>query len=275
MGLSSATSTRRPGERLRGRSPSCARRSSASCRVRVAQRDADPLGERAAAHRLQRVVLDAQLRGIARWPRALPADERDHRARSAQPRDRPQRWCSARQSKRMTSGCSSRSTVSRAERGDVRAQRIAPTAGNAEATATRTPCSCRRRRAAFDRRQRQFDPEARAMPGRLTRPTSPPIAMRKPLDDGEPKARAAMPARHACIGLRELLEDQRLLFRRNAWPGIANGEAQARPPGRGAISSTTPPASVNFTALPARLNKICRKRPSSPITRAGASAAHD
>ena len=52
---------------------------------------------------------------------------------------------------------------------------------------------------------------------------------------------------------------------------------QPRPGGSGSASSASSiqPRSVNFTALPTRLNSTCRKRPGSPSTRAGRSAGSE
>ncbi len=46
-------------------------------------------------------------------------------------------------------------------------------------------------------------------------------------------------------------------------------------PGPSSSTSRTDPFSVNLMALPSRLNRICRKRTGSPITRSGTSSATD
>ena len=125
------------------------------------------------------------------------------------------------------------------------------------------------------RRKRQLDPEARAEARPLDQPDLAAHGEGEFFDDRQTKPSAAMAARDARIGLRELFEDERLLIGRHAGAGVAHVEAQTAARPRGDISITTPPVSVNFTALPARLNRICRNRPSSPMTRAGASPRTD
>ena len=82
----------------------------------------------------------------------------------------------------------------------------------------------------------------------------------QPRGDRQAQPRAAEPARHGAIGLGEGLEDGRLLFRRDADAGVADGEVQD-----GLLRSAATPArplppprlfSVNLMALPTRLTTI-------------------
>ena len=91
--------------------------------------------------------------------------------------------------------------------------------------------------------------------------------------DRQAQPGAAVGARGRAVGLGEGLEDDALLFRRDADAGVADGEMQQDvvvavwlPR---VTRSSTSPRSVNLMALPTRLTSTCRSRPASPIEAVG------
>ena len=102
----------------------------------------------------------------------------------------------------------------------------------------------------------------------------------QPRGDGQAQAGAAVPPRRRAVGLREGLEDRRLLLgagcrcRCRVTAKCSADPPAARPFLRGVgldAETTTSPCSVNLMALPTRLTRICRSRPGSPTSASGTS----
>ncbi len=97
------------------------------------------------------------------------------------------------------------------------------------------------------------------------------------LADGQSETRSAVLARGGGIGLRETLENHFRFVRGDPDPGIHDVESQPPPCrsgsrrsiGSGSTRSVTEPCSVNFSAFPIRLIRICRRRFGSPTSPMG------
>ena len=88
--------------------------------------------------------------------------------------------------------------------------------------------------------------------------------------DGEPEPRALEAAGVGAVPLLELFEDRRAPLRRHPGPGVGHREAQRPPFAPRSTETQTPPAEVNFTALPARFISTCLRRIPSASTKRGA-----
>ena len=92
------------------------------------------------------------------------------------------------------------------------------------------------------------------------------VELHQVVDDREPQAQAAVPARGGGVGLAEGVEDVGHEMRRDPLPRVADddlGPAVVAPRPR---RSTRPPSGVNFTALDSRFSRICWSRSESPRT---------
>src|SRR2546422_11381330 len=73
---------------------------------------------------------------------------------------------------------------------------------------------------------RQREPEDRAVPRARFHPDAPPVQLDDPPGDGQPKARAALPARARAVGLLELLEDLLLVGLGDARTGVGDRDQE-------------------------------------------------
>ena len=114
-------------------------------------------------------------------------------------------------------------------------------------------------------------------PGALSTQIRPCIIDDQRRRDGKSEAGAAELARRRSVGLAEGFEDRVLVFRRDADPGVGDGESQHSGLGcigrRGLMATSTWPRSVNLMALPTRLTRIWRRRSGSPTRAAGTAGS--
>ena len=122
-------------------------------------------------------------------------------------------------------------------------------------------------------RQRQRDPEGRALAGGAFDRDRAGHALDNALGNGEAEPDAVEFPRRADIGLLEFVEDARLIFGDDADAGVAHSDGDASGRSSGSTMIETPPRSVNLMALPTRLNSTWRSRAASPTTRAGSRSS--
>ena len=108
---------------------------------------------------------------------------------------------------------------------------------------------CRSRLAATPTRHGEAERAAAARAARRAA-IVPPISATRRRRDRQAQAGAAVPARHRAVGLRERLEDQRLLVARDADAGVADRERAGRTPSRSpAIGSASATSTDDLAAL--------------------------
>ena len=114
------------------------------------------------------------------------------------------------------------------------------------------------------------------LPTSLVQPMLSTHQVRQALADGQSETRSAVLACGGRVGLSETVEDHFRFVRGNPDPGVDDVESQlARRfspivnPGSSSTRSVTEPRSVNFSAFPTRLMRICRRRFGSPTSPRG------